>query len=488
MMIVCPSCGTSYDLEPASPLPGRRPVRCLRCRTVWDAETPCHKPAVGDNAQCNAKPATTAADHIVHLNRAERKRIADLDAFERIREQAHVAFNAIRSGCREDHNRIISHLGATDVIPPTRADKLLATALAPESSLADAMLGPDTRVSPVFAEAPSEAVGETAWPNDRANELFYDQQPANSGLFVVAAGDEQAAERRLLAVTADAEQPTNVRLFAATADGEPPAEGPSFAVAADDERRAADGSVSVAGDDEEPAEDGSIAVEADGQDFASVAARDESPADAPNESSKAEAPPIAPVDLNESRLPIGIDENPTQYSNEPREKIQPFAERRHRGRARHWSPPRWPMSRLQTGILALFAIDCILVGWRCEVVHALPQTASFYKLVGLPVNLRGLDFDGVTATTEQHEGVPVLVVEGNIVNGAGKMRDLPRLKFIVRNAARQEIYSSTAVAPRKSLPPGEVVSFRTELASPPPDGHDVLFRFVDRRDIIAAAR
>ena len=41
MQIVCPSCATSYDVEPASrPLKGR-PVRCLRCRTVWCAETPC---------------------------------------------------------------------------------------------------------------------------------------------------------------------------------------------------------------------------------------------------------------------------------------------------------------------------------------------------------------------------------------------------------------------------------------------------------------
>jgi hypothetical protein len=409
----------------------------------------------------------------VQLNRAERKRIAGLDAFELIREQAHAAFNAIRAGCREDHNRIISRRGATDVIPPTHADKLIATTavLAPELSLADAMLGPDTQMSPAFAEASSERVSEMAWPNDRANELFYDEQPENSGSFVVTADDEQLAERGLLA---------------ATADDEPPAEGSSFAAAADDEG-AEDGSVSVAGDDEQPAEDESVAVAADGRDFASVAARDESRADAPNESAKAEAPPIVPVDLDESRLPIGIDENPSQSSNE-REKIQSFAERRRRGRARYWSPPRWPMTRLQTGIVALFAIDCVLVGWRCDIVRAMPQTASFYKLVGLPVNLRGLDFDGVTTTTEQHEGVPILVVEGNIVNGAGKIRNLPQLKFIVRNAARQEIYSSIAVAPRESLPPSEVVSFRTELASPPPDSHDVLLRFVDRRDIVAAAR
>ena len=146
------------------------------------------------------------------------------------------------------------------------------------------------------------------------------------------------------------------------------------------------------------------------------------------------------------------------------------------------------LSRLHTGILALLIVDCILVGWRGNVVRAFPQTDSFYKLVGLPVNLRGLAFDGITTATERHEGVPVLVVEGNIVNSARSFVDVPRLKFVVRNAAQQEIYSWTAVASRTPLPPGEAVSFRTRVASPPPAAHDVVLRFVDRRDIVAAAR
>jgi hypothetical protein len=108
--------------------------------------------------------------------------------------------------------------------------------------------------------------------------------------------------------------------------------------------------------------------------------------------------------------------------------------------------------------------------------------------MGLPVNLRGLAFDGIVTTTEQHEGVPILVVEGNIVNAARKVEDVPRLKFVVRNAARQEIYSWTAVPSRTLLPPGEAVAFRTRLASPPPEARDLLLRFVNRRDIIAGTR
>ena len=121
-------------------------------------------------------------------------------------------------------------------------------------------------------------------------------------------------------------------------------------------------------------------------------------------------------------------------------------------------------------------------------VRFLPQTASFYAYLGLPVNLRGLGFDHVSATTEQHDGVPILIVEGNIVNKAGKAAEVPRLKLVVRNAARQEIYSWTAVPERNRLPPGEAVAFVARLASPPPEGRDVVVRFLNRRDFVTGMR
>jgi hypothetical protein len=118
----------------------------------------------------------------------------------------------------------------------------------------------------------------------------------------------------------------------------------------------------------------------------------------------------------------------------------------------------------------------------------MPQTASFYARLGLPVNLRGLAFDNLNTAVEQHEGVPILVVEGGIFNETRRIIDVPRLRFAVRNAARQEIYSWTAVLPRTLLSPGDGVPFRTRLASPPPDAHDVLVRFLNRNDIYAGSR
>jgi predicted Zn finger-like uncharacterized protein len=203
----------------------------------------------------------------------------------------------------------------------------------------------------------------------------------------------------------------------------------------------------------------------------------------PDSAVEVEAPPLAPTDLDEAQ-PVAVEAD--AEPPEPPEDIETYAARRDK-RGRRLSL-RWPLSNLQSVILALLVIDAILVGWRNDFVRVFPQTASFYAMLGLPVNLRGVILSDTATTTEQHDGVPILVVEGNIVNDTSRIVDVPRLKFVVRNAANEEIYSWTAVPPRANLPPGETVAFRSRLASPPPDGRDVLVRFVTRRDIISGTR
>lgn len=199
-----------------------------------------------------------------------------------------------------------------------------------------------------------------------------------------------------------------------------------------------------------------------------------------------EAPPIAPVDTGDGRPPIVIDADrggaqPGGHS----EDIETVAARRlQRGPKRREHV--WKLSRLHMAILALVMVDAILVGWRADIVRILPQTASLYAAIGLPVNLRGISFDKVSTSMEAHEGVPILVVQGEIVNDTGVIIDVPRLKFIVRNAAKQEIYSWTAVPPQARLPAYQEVTFLARLASPPAKSHDVLVRFLNRRDFVAA--
>jgi hypothetical protein len=138
-----------------------------------------------------------------------------------------------------------------------------------------------------------------------------------------------------------------------------------------------------------------------------------------------------------------------------------------------------------SGILALVALNLMLIGWRSDVVRWLPQTASLYAAIGLPVNLRGLVFANVTTERETNDGVEVLVVQGTIVNNFKRAVEVPRLRFSVRYQGGYEVYSWTALPSRNVLLPGESLPFSSRLASPPREGDRVEVRFFNRRDLSA---
>ena len=145
--------------------------------------------------------------------------------------------------------------------------------------------------------------------------------------------------------------------------------------------------------------------------------------------------------------------------------------------------PSKPSISLPTLCAAMGALVLGLIIWRVEVVRLLPQTATFYKMAGLEVNLRGLVFKDVKITAETVEGKPVLVIEGAIVGDARKPVELPRLRFSVRDAQGAEIYAWNAVLEQPVLKPGERAWFKSRLASPPPEGRNIDVRFFSNRDI-----
>lgn len=212
----------------------------------------------------------------------------------------------------------------------------------------------------------------------------------------------------------------------------------------------------------------------------------------------ADAPPLAVVSPGDhasqssyEAMPVG-DASATVPHNETAppspasigEDIETFAVRHARRRPQ---PKRraWRLPGLPAVITALVVANIILIGWRADVVKVMPQTASLYAAIGLPVNLRGVVFSNVTSTTETQDGVPVLVVEGTITSISKRVVEVPRLRFSIRNQSGQEVYAWTALPDRSLLPPGESLAFRSRLASPPTDAHDVIVRFFNRRDLVA---
>jgi predicted Zn finger-like uncharacterized protein len=145
--------------------------------------------------------------------------------------------------------------------------------------------------------------------------------------------------------------------------------------------------------------------------------------------------------------------------------------------------PGMPRISLPVACAAMGALALALVIWRAEMVRLLPQTANFYQMVGLDVNLRGLAFKDIKITNETVDGKLVLVIEGIIVGETKKPVELPRLRFSVRDEQGAEIYAWNAVLEQPVLMPGERAYFKSRLASPPPEGRNIDVRFFNKRDL-----
>jgi len=181
-----------------------------------------------------------------------------------------------------------------------------------------------------------------------------------------------------------------------------------------------------------------------------------------------QAPPLAPD------VAIDIEHD---------EDIESAAQRRVVRRARK-RIPRGPLPAIAAGLAIVIA--SLLIGRETVVVQA-PQMASLYAAIGLPVNLRGLAFEDMAVSRGSHDGVPLLAVEGHIVNIRAAAIDVPRLRFAVLDRSGAEIYHWTAQPPKATLEPGETLPFRNRLASPPEGTQTIQVRFFHRRDALAAA-
>jgi predicted Zn finger-like uncharacterized protein len=162
------------------------------------------------------------------------------------------------------------------------------------------------------------------------------------------------------------------------------------------------------------------------------------------------------------------------------EDNESYVARRQRLKAKRQKSKR--MSRWTAVILVLFAFNVALIGARSDVVRYLPQTASLFAAIGLPVNLRNLKFENVKIVKEGQDGVSILIIEGIITNTANKPTDVPRLRFAARNAGGQDVYTWSARPSRDVLGPKESMEFQSRLAAPPADATDVMVRFFSAQD------
>lgn len=150
--------------------------------------------------------------------------------------------------------------------------------------------------------------------------------------------------------------------------------------------------------------------------------------------------------------------------------------------------PPLPRPKRQVPRAAVFALMGVIaivgfVAGRQSILRQVPQIAPLYAALGMNTNLLGLDFKNVTSSRINDKGQDILVIEGQITNMSKEIKALPAIHLTVRSKETQAVYSWQSKPNKATLEPNESFDFKTRLAAPPPNGHDVLVRFVNESDI-----
>ena len=141
-----------------------------------------------------------------------------------------------------------------------------------------------------------------------------------------------------------------------------------------------------------------------------------------------------------------------------------------------------PVARLRNyarigAVAALAGTVAGLYFLRVEAVRMVPDLAGLYAAIGLGVNTVGLEFADVSTQVGRRDGVDVLGVSGTIYPVAQRMVPVPPVLVEIRDAQAHVLYQWSVMPEPRSIAPGEVVNFSTELASPPSGAQSVHLSF-----------
>ncbi len=136
-------------------------------------------------------------------------------------------------------------------------------------------------------------------------------------------------------------------------------------------------------------------------------------------------------------------------------------------------------------VLLLCTIIGISAGaytYRVEIVGLWPEASTLYSALGLPVNTRGLAFRNASYQEETYDGVPALVVMGEIINTTNTPQLIPNIRISLRDRKSREIFDWTTDPPVDEIAAGEVQSFAARLTRPPQHAQDLVIRFAARSE------
>lgn len=183
--------------------------------------------------------------------------------------------------------------------------------------------------------------------------------------------------------------------------------------------------------------------------------------DAPVADAEPEAPELAAT-VDEPPQPEPPHERERAPAPRPDERLAPSMAARSTGRRGRSAV------RLAVVVAVLAVLGWAAVVQRNVVASLLPGTAPLYALAGIPVggNSPGLVFRNVTTSRDMANGLPTLVIKGEVANVSSVARAVPPIVAILRDSNEHDLSRQSFSVPAARLLPGESTPFQTTIPQP----------------------
>ena len=147
---------------------------------------------------------------------------------------------------------------------------------------------------------------------------------------------------------------------------------------------------------------------------------------------------------------------------------------------------KFPLNRVRrtARLVGALLLSVIIVGgvyFRTEIVRVIPDLAGVYSSIGLGVNIVGLEFTEVQTLRALKDGTDVMMVSARIRNVGGGQVPVPGVVVSILDESGNSLLNWSVTPLARSIGPGEVVDFETELNSAPQGAETVKLAFANGR-------
>jgi hypothetical protein len=136
------------------------------------------------------------------------------------------------------------------------------------------------------------------------------------------------------------------------------------------------------------------------------------------------------------------------------------------------------------GVAALVLV--LAVVFRQGVAKVWPNTASAYAMIGLGVNITGLEFSDLQITRNLEPSSPSITIAGSVRNIGGAPKAPPVLRFGLRDHNGDEVKFWLTALGGAEIPPGGARQFKSTLSNPPVAAVDIEATFATAAEAKAA--